>query len=80
MAPRKLRPVDPPSDLDLDMPEPDDVLDTLADTVDRVDSLRDHVDPALRRAYDHAVVDLRHHADAVRRLFLRLGPSFGARS
>ena len=80
MAPRKLRPVDPPPDLHDLVPEPEDGLDVLADTVDRVDSLREHVDPALRRAYDHAVVDLRHHADAVRALFQHIGNTLGARS
>lgn len=81
MAPRKLRPVDdPPRGPDTFVELDDNVLDDLLDVVEQVDSLRGRLDPAMRRAFDHAVVDLRHHADTVRDLFQRLGPSFGARS
>lgn len=75
MAPRKLRPV--PTHEEDDLPpvedDPADVLNQLADVVDRVDCLRETLPTSLRRAFDHVVVDLRHGSDAVREFYTAIG-------
>lgn len=77
MAPRnpRLRPVpvrDEPEQ-SIEPGDPADVLDDLADVVDRVDGLRSTLPSTLRKAFDHVVVDLRHHADSVREFYVVAG-------
>lgn len=73
MAPRnpRLRPVavrdEPEQHIEVD--DPSEVFDQLADVVDRVDGLRTTLPPAFRRAFDHVLVEFRNQADALKEVY-----------